>query len=51
MSPERGDRVTIPAPDGLRKVRFATTDAVRGWGELCRLALANTRRCFEDLRA
>jgi hypothetical protein len=50
MSPKRGDRVTVPAPDDLWEIRFASTDAVRGWEELCRLALANTRRCFEDLR-
>ncbi|GLX05940.1 hypothetical protein Misp03_28670 [Microbispora sp. NBRC 16548] len=31
--------------------RFATSDAARGWEELCRHALANTRRCLEDLRA
>jgi hypothetical protein len=51
MSPKRGDRVTVPAPDSEWEVRFGTTDAVRGWEELCRLALPNTRRCFEVLRA
>ncbi|WP_166027774.1 hypothetical protein [Streptomyces chilikensis] len=50
MSPKRGDRVTVPAPENQWEIRFGTTDAVRGWEELCRLALANTRRCFEALR-
>lgn len=51
MSPKRGDRVTVPPPDGQWDVRFGTSDAVRGWEELCRLALANTQRCFEMLRS
>lgn len=50
MSPKRGDRVSVPPPDGEWDLRFATNEAVRGWEELCRLALANTRRCFERLR-
>ncbi|MFD0855521.1 hypothetical protein ACFQ07_24985 [Actinomadura adrarensis] len=32
-------------------MRFGTSDAVRGWEELCRHALANTRRCLEALRS
>lgn len=51
MSPKRGDRVTVPPPDGEWDVRFGTSEAVRGWEELCRLALSNTRRCLEILRA
>lgn len=51
MSPKRGDRVTVPPPEGEWDVRFGTSDAVTGWEELCRLALANTRRCLEILRA
>jgi hypothetical protein len=31
-------------------VRFGTTEAITGWEELCRLALANARRCLEVLR-
>src|SRR3954454_5538915 len=50
MSPKRGDRVTVPPPDGEWDVRFARNEAVKGWDELCRLALANTRRCLEALR-
>jgi hypothetical protein len=51
VSPKRGDRVTVPPPDNEWDVRFGTSEAVRGWEELCRLALANTRRCLETLRA
>jgi hypothetical protein len=51
MSPKRGDRVTVPPPDDQWDVRFGTGDAVKGWEELCRHALANTRRCFEVLRS
>ncbi|KAF4410968.1 hypothetical protein [Streptomyces lycii] len=51
MSPKRGDRVTVPPSDPEWDVRFGTTDAVRGWEELCRLALPNTRRCLEALRS
>jgi hypothetical protein len=51
MSPKRGDRVTVPPPDNEWDVRFGTGDAVKGWEEPCRHALANTRRCLETLRA
>ena len=50
VSPSRDDRVTVPPPDGQWDVRFGTSDAVVGWEELCRHALANTRRCLETLR-
>jgi len=50
VSPKRGDRVSVPAPDSEWELRFATSDAVVGWEELCRAALANVRRCFEILR-
>lgn len=50
MSPRRGDRVTVPPPEGRWDVRFATSDAATGWEELCRHALANTRRCLETLQ-
>jgi hypothetical protein len=51
MSPRRGDRVTVPPPQDQRDARFATSDAVTGWEELRRNALASTRRCLEVLRA
>ena len=50
MSPRRGDRVTVPPPPGQWEVRFGTKEAVTGWEELCRHALANTRRCLEILQ-
>jgi len=42
--------VTVPAPPEQWEIRFATSDAVTGWEELCRHALANTTRCLEVLR-
>jgi hypothetical protein len=51
VSPRRGDRVTVPPPEGQWDVRFGTSDAAAGWDELCRHALANTRRCLEILRS
>lgn len=51
MSPKRGDRVTVPPPDDEWDIRFGTSDAAKGWEELCRHALANTRRCLDALRA
>lgn len=50
MSPKRGDRVTVPPPEDQWDVRFGTSEAATGWEELCRHALANTRRCLEILR-
>jgi hypothetical protein len=39
---KRGDRVAPPArPDGW-EARFATSEAAKGWEELCRVARANT---------
>jgi hypothetical protein len=50
VSPSRGDRVTVPPPEDQWDVRLGTGEAVVGWEELCRHALANTRRCLEALR-
>jgi hypothetical protein len=47
VSPRRGDQVTVPPPAVQWDVRFATGDAATRWEELCRHALANTRRCLE----
>lgn len=49
MSPKQGDRVSVPPLDGWNVV-FGTTDAVTGWEELCRTALANAQRCLDALR-
>ncbi|MBF6130475.1 hypothetical protein [Nocardia brasiliensis] len=42
MSAKRGDRVAPPARPGAWEARFATTDAAKGWEDLCRTARANT---------
>lgn len=39
---KRGDRVAPPARPGAWEARFATTDAAKGWEELCRSARSNT---------
>ncbi|WP_035864109.1 hypothetical protein [Kitasatospora cheerisanensis] len=51
MSPKRGDDVPPPPIDGEWRLRFATSEAAKGWGDLCAEAPANTRRCFEALRS
>lgn len=50
MSPKRGDRVAPPAAGDLWDLRFATTEAARGWEELCRSVPANALVAFEELR-
>ncbi|EST22104.1 hypothetical protein N566_26800 [Streptomycetaceae bacterium MP113-05] len=50
MSPKRGDDVAPPPIDHEWRLRFATNDAAKGWGELCAEAASNARRCFEALR-
>lgn len=50
MSARRGERVTVPPPEGRWDVRFAASDAATGWEELCRHAVANARRCLEILQ-
>lgn len=42
--------MTVPPVSEHWDVRFGTSDAVTGWEELCRHALANTTRCLETLR-
>jgi hypothetical protein len=39
---KRGDRVAPPGRPGGWEARFATTEAAKGWEELCRVARANT---------
>ncbi|MER5226084.1 hypothetical protein [Streptomyces flaveus] len=51
MSPKRGDDVAPPAVGEEWRLRFATNDAAKGWGELGAEAPGNTRRCYEALRA
>lgn len=50
MSPaRRGDRTAPPARPGTYTLRFASSDAAKGWEELCREAPANTRTAFETI--
>lgn len=51
MSPKRGDDVPPPPIGNEWRLRFATNDAAKGWGDLCTEAPGNTRRCYEALRA
>ncbi|WP_257015977.1 hypothetical protein [Rhodococcus sp. ACS1] len=50
MSPKRGERVAPPAAGELWELRFATSDAAKGWDELCRQAPANTLVAYEEMR-
>ncbi|WP_072691536.1 hypothetical protein [Rhodococcus marinonascens] len=51
MSPKRGDRVAPPAGASAWELRFATTEAVKGWEALCQQAPANTLTTWHELRA
>jgi hypothetical protein len=52
MSPgKRGDRVAPPAEPGHWVLRFGSTEAAKGWEELCRQAPGNTRRAWEEIGA
>jgi len=51
VSPERGDDVPAPPIGSEWRLRFATTEAAKGWVDLCSEAPGNTRRCFEALRS
>lgn len=42
MPAKRGDRVAPPGRPGGWEARFATSDAAKGWEELCRTARSNT---------
>lgn len=49
--PKRGDDVPPPPVGDEWRLRFATDEAAKGWGDLCAEAAGSTRRCFEALRA
>ncbi|MFD8591153.1 hypothetical protein ACFV1B_16660 [Streptomyces sp. NPDC059637] len=51
MSPKRGDDVPAPPVGDERRLRFATNEAAKGWGDLCAQAPGNARRCYEALRS
>ena len=50
MSPKRGERVAPPAAGEVWDLRFATSEAAKGWDELCRQAPANALVAYEKLR-
>lgn len=47
---KRGERVAPPARTGTWEVRYATSEAVRGWEELCRNAPNAAEACWKRLR-
>ncbi|GGK67656.1 hypothetical protein [Nocardia camponoti] len=50
MSPKRGDRVAPPAAPSGWELRFASSDAAKGWEDLCQQAAANTLAAWTELR-
>ncbi|MEU7688892.1 hypothetical protein OHB01_05305 [Microbispora hainanensis] len=42
MSPKRGDAVAPPAVGDEWHLRFATSEAAKGWSDLCAEAAGNT---------
>lgn len=51
MSPKKNDPVAPPPVSGEWDIRFGTTEAAKGWGELVAAARGNTRRAWEILRS
>jgi len=52
LAPKRGDRVAPPAGTAIEwELRFATSDAVKGWEALCQQASANTAVAWQELRS
>lgn len=51
MSPKRLDRVAPPSVNDEWNVRFATSEAAKGWDDLCTQAAAKTREAFELMRS
>jgi len=47
---KRGGRVAPPAGRGEWELRFATSEAVKGWEALCQQAAANTAAAWHELR-
>jgi hypothetical protein len=50
VSPKRGDDVPPPPVGDEWRLRVATNEAAKGWGNLCAEASGKTRRCCEALR-
>ncbi len=50
MSPKRNDRVAPPPTQREWDVRFSTTEAVKGWDELCNAAPGNAAEAWWTMR-
>lgn len=50
MSAKRGDRAAPPPRPGEFDVRFATTEAAKGWDALCQQAPGNTAEAWQTMR-
>lgn len=51
MPAKRGDRAAAPPRAGEHDLRFANSEAAKGWEVLCRQAPGSTRTAFEAIRA
>ena len=51
MSPKRLDRVAPPPVNDEWHVRFGTTEAAKGWDDLCVQVTAKTRHAYELIRS
>lgn len=51
MSPKRLDRVAPPPTGDEWDLRFGTTEAAKGWQELCAQTANSTREAFELMRS
>jgi len=51
VSPKRGDRVAPPPRAAEWDVRYADSQAAKGWEALARHAAGNTRDAFEVMRS
>jgi hypothetical protein len=51
VSPKRGDRAAPPPRPDEYDLRFADTEAAKGWDQLCRQAAGNARTAFDTIRA
>ncbi|ACU77269.1 conserved hypothetical protein [Catenulispora acidiphila DSM 44928] len=51
MSPKRHDDVAPPVVEGEWRIRYANTESVDGWRDLCGKAPGNTRRAYETIRS
>jgi hypothetical protein len=50
MTPKRGDRVAPPPGPDQYDVRFDSSEAAKGWGDLCQQASGNTFDAWVAMR-